>query len=112
MSLDRDYEIAIIELSAHVLVYLGALQLPRLDYSEGFDMKPYFINIIEADAKCRGFTVIFSCEQTPVGPKRAIEDISDDTDSDDSNDPEDTILGTDEEDRVQEVPSLGVHSKV
>lgn len=103
MSLNEDYEQSLINLSTHVLIYLGALILPPIESDGNTDMKSYFNNIIEADAACRGFTVIVSSENIPAEQKRSIEDISDDTGS--SDDSVGTILGDDGNGEVQDMPS-------
>lgn len=103
MSLEKDYEWSLINLSTDILIYLGALISRPTEDDRITDMKSYFENIIESDTACRGFTVIVSSESSSVEQKRSIEDVSDDTDS--SDDSAGTILGDDGNGEVQGMPS-------
>lgn len=94
MTLERDYKESLINLSTHILIYIGTLfSLPK-DVGVNLNMKPYFHKVVEADTACRGFTVIFSSEigARAVDQKRSIGDISDDSDESD-----DTVMKGDKE---------------
>lgn len=110
MSLDKDYEQSLINLSTHVLIYLGAFVPSLSESSTNADMKPYFDRIIEADTACRGFTVIVSSKNTGIDRKRPIEEFSDD--SDDTVDSDGTILGVDGNDEVNDMPSSAKRTKI
>ncbi|KAF5872502.1 putative binuclear zinc transcription factor protein [Botrytis fragariae] len=110
MSLDKDYEQSLINLSTHVLIYLGAFVPSISESSTNADMKPYFDKIIEADTVCRGFTVIVSAENTTIDRKRSFQEFSDD--SDDTDDSERTILGVDVNDEVNNMPSSAKRIKL
>ncbi|KAF7947724.1 hypothetical protein EAE96_008804 [Botrytis aclada] len=101
MSLDKEYEQSLINLSTHVLIYLGAFVPCLSESSANTDMKPYFDKIIEADTACRGFKVIVSAENTAIDRKRSFEDFSDDSDHTDDSDG--TILGVDGDDQVNKM---------
>ncbi|PVH67911.1 hypothetical protein DL98DRAFT_599988 [Cadophora sp. DSE1049] len=79
MSLDPDYEKAIVDLCVLVLAYIARF----LNSGEAGSPRAHALDsqmgkIAEADAKCRGFTVTFSID-------RKVEDLSeDDSDSDDT----------------------------
>ncbi|KAF7869948.1 hypothetical protein EAF04_004732 [Stromatinia cepivora] len=107
MSLDKDYEQSLINLSTHVLIYIGALfSLPR-DVGGNSYMKPYFQKIVEADTACRGFTVIISSEVSAIDQKRSIEDISDDSDDSDN-----IVLGDGGESGMQDMPLLAKRMRI
>ncbi|TGO10073.1 hypothetical protein BTUL_0145g00200 [Botrytis tulipae] len=110
MSLDKDYEQSLINLSTHVLIYLGAFVPSLSESSTNADMKPYFDRIIEADMACRGFTVIVSSKNTAIDRKRSIEEFSDD--SDDTVDSDGTILGVDGNDELNGMPSSAKRTKI
>ncbi|PQE19556.1 hypothetical protein CJF31_00011420 [Rutstroemia sp. NJR-2017a BVV2] len=82
MSLEKEYESALIELSTHVLRYIG-LMLKSSLRPEGTrsHMKVYFDKIQRADAKCRGFSAVISTDDMHDGREVEIEDVSDDSDS-------------------------------
>ncbi|TGO29361.1 hypothetical protein BPAE_0015g00050 [Botrytis paeoniae] len=110
MSLDKDYEKSLINLSTHVLIYLGAFVPSLSESNTNADMKPYFDKIIEADTACRGFTVIVSAENTTIDRKCSFEEFSDD--SDDTENSDGTILGVDGNDEVNNMPSSAKRIKL
>ncbi|KAG4430749.1 hypothetical protein IFR05_013770 [Cadophora sp. M221] len=79
MSLDPDYERAIIDLCVLVLAYIARfLQFGEAGSPRAQALGSQMGKIVEADSKCRGFTVTFSVD-------RRVEDLSeDDSDSDDA----------------------------
>ncbi|KAF7903466.1 uncharacterized protein EAF01_006515 [Botrytis porri] len=103
MSLNKDYEHFLINLSTHILIYLGAFVPSLSENSTNADMKPYFDKIIDADTACRGFTVIVSAESTTIDRKRSFEEFSDD--SGDTDDLDGAILRVDGDDEVNNMPS-------
>ncbi|CAD6446382.1 4b0c5c29-b53a-4a42-a15f-3a191b5f48cd [Sclerotinia trifoliorum] len=98
MTLENNYKESLINLSTHVLIYMGTLFSRFKDFGIDLDMKPYFHKIIEADTACRGFTVIFSSEAGAVDQKRSIGDMSDDSD-----DSDDTVLKGDGEIEMKDI---------
>ncbi|KAF7945891.1 uncharacterized protein EAE97_004929 [Botrytis byssoidea] len=110
MSLDKDYEQSLINLSTHVLIYLGAFVPSLSESSTNADMKPYFEKIIEADTACREFTVIVSSNNNDIDRKRLFEEFSDD--SDDTVDSDGTILGVDGNEQVNDTPSSAKRTKI
>ncbi|TGO66932.1 hypothetical protein BOTNAR_0051g00120 [Botryotinia narcissicola] len=110
MSLDKDYEQSLINLSTHVLIYLGAFVPSLSESSTNAHMKPYFEKIIEADMACRGFTVIVSSNNNAIDRKRLFEEFSDD--SDDTVDSDGTILGVDGNDEVNDTPSSAKRTRI
>lgn len=83
MSLDKNYEATLINFSTQVFIYFGQLLSATAECGDEFSTKTksYFQNIMYADEACRGFTVIFSAENSPYDLKRSIEDVSDDSDN-------------------------------
>ncbi|KAF7925656.1 uncharacterized protein EAE98_006881 [Botrytis deweyae] len=110
MTLDKDYEQSLINLSTRVLIYLGAFIPSFSESSTNANMKPYFEEIIEADTACRGFTVIVSSKSTAIDRKRSFEESSDD--SDDTVDADGTILEVDGNDEVDDMPSSAKRIKI
>ncbi|ATZ55774.1 hypothetical protein BCIN_12g03350 [Botrytis cinerea B05.10] len=103
MSLDKDYEQSLVNLSTHILIYLGTLLPSPTGRNVNAAMEPYFDRIMEADTACRGFTVIVSAENTDIGQKRLSEDLLDE--SDDTEDSDETIPRVSGEDEVNKMPS-------
>ncbi|KAF7924581.1 hypothetical protein BELL_0240g00060 [Botrytis elliptica] len=110
MTLDKDYEQSLINLSTRVLVYLGAFVPSFSESSTNANTKPYFEKIIEADTACRGFTVIVSSKSTAIDRKRSFEESS--VDSDDTVDSDGTILEVDGNDEVDDMPSSAKRIKI
>ncbi|KAF7872724.1 uncharacterized protein EAF02_008795 [Botrytis sinoallii] len=110
MTLDKDYEQSLINLSTRVLFYFGAFVPSFSESSTNANMKPYFEKIIEADTACRGFTVIVSSKSTAIDRKRSFEDSSDD--SDDTVDSDGTILEVDGNDEVDDMLSSAKRIKI
>ncbi|PQE26143.1 hypothetical protein CJF30_00000877 [Rutstroemia sp. NJR-2017a BBW] len=78
MSLEKEYESALIQLSTHVLRYIGLMLKFSLRREGRSDMKGYFDEIRRADAKCRGFSAVISTDDRR---EVEVEDVSDDSDS-------------------------------
>jgi hypothetical protein len=81
MSLEKDYESALINLSTHVLRYIGLLLKSSLHPEKKTDMKVYFDNIQRADAACRGFSAVISTDDMHDDREVEVEDVSDDSDT-------------------------------
>ncbi|PQE32102.1 hypothetical protein CJF32_00001691 [Rutstroemia sp. NJR-2017a WRK4] len=81
MSLEKEYESALIQLSTHVLRYIGLMLKFSLRREGGSDMKGYFGKIRRADAKCRGFSAVISTDDRHDRREVEVEDVSDDSDS-------------------------------
>ncbi|TEY32123.1 hypothetical protein BOTCAL_0757g00040 [Botryotinia calthae] len=110
MSLDKDYEQSLINLSTHVLIYLGTLLPSPIGRNTNAAMEPYFDKIMEADTACRGFTVIVSAENIDIDQERLSEDLLDD--SDDNEDSDETILRVSGKDEVNKLQSPAKRIKV
>jgi hypothetical protein len=78
MSLEKEYESALIELSTHVLRYIGRMLKFSCWPNGRSHMKGYLDEIRRADARCRGFSAVISTDDRR---EVEVEDVSDDSDS-------------------------------